>query len=112
MRLVSLDREVKRLPRLDVGNKSASDVQESENPDVCFVANRIGHGPVFVQIRRKDDNNFAIALSSENGKKVIEDRIGRKKLEKALSTRILEVKRGLRIQLRCLHPIIEIYDAI
>lgn len=67
--------------------RSAADVQESELPEVCFYANQVGNGRVFVQIRKKKGKDiFAVWVSGGINNKATDEKISRKNLEETLRT--------------------------
>lgn len=66
--------------------RSAPDVQESELPEIAFFATMVGNGQVYIQIRRKDKHTFAVWISGVKVRRTIDEKISRKKFEKALET--------------------------
>lgn len=80
--------------------RSATDVQQSNTPEVSFRAKVKGNGAVEVIIAKKGENNFRISFAGEDLKpshQVIDKRISRDILSKALISGVLEVTTNIRM---------------
>ena len=87
--------------------RSAPDVQESELPEVCFYAERVGsNNRVFIQIRKKKSKDtFAVFIIGENFP-AFDEKMTSKALEKVLETgnicsRLrIKIDRSISIQIK------------
>lgn len=66
----------------DPKRRSAPDVQESEETEIRFNAIQVGNGRVYVQIRKKSKDAFAVTVGGGKKTSAIEGRVSRSTLEK------------------------------
>lgn len=78
--------------------RSAPDVQESALPEVAFYAKMVGNGDVYVQIRKKDKNTFAVWISGIKVRMPIDEKISRKVIKEAIKTGTL--CHGVKIKIK------------